>query len=542
MNRFRIMACGMLLAAAGCSALPPAEDSAANSDRLVVADFTREAAPANLKVKPSVTVAAAPDNGLLVSIPALTPEERWPGIILSTARLPQRDFSHFPTLLLDIAPEQGDNFSMEIALYNSAGEAGYAKIQPGDAQTAERQVVVVNLDEIAIDKHDIREIHLFHSQVPEPIRYELYQVFLQGKDLGEQLAGQMTLLEQIAATAAVAPDLRKTAADKLQELKGSRELLFTAGETGRAAFRTLLNDTGDWLKANETAYYAALCPPELVTVDHTPAPRHRQDSRGREMQLVWQDEFDGSGLPDPSKWNYEVGFVRNGERQFYTEAREKNVRQENGYLLIQSHKESLPLPEGQPLRGEGWPATIEYTSGSITTHRLASWSAGRIEVRAMLPGGRGIWPAIWLLGENIDTAGYPACGEIDIMEYVGYEPERIYGTVHIAGSPNPYPLTSRGDSIFVERPDLTYHVYAVEWDRDGLRLFVDDQQYFEYSSEQALQLTNGTPWPFNLPQYLILNTAVGGSWGGAQGIDDSIFPADYKIDYVRVYEPVAAQP
>lgn len=254
----------------------------------------------------------------------------------------------------------------------------------------------------------------------------------------------------------------------------------------------------------------------------SPAPDYERitSPTGAEWTLRWHDEFEGAGLPDSTKWGYEHGFIRNEEKQFYTRRRTENARQENGHLVITARKEN-------------YRDTAEYTSASLITKEKAQWTYGRIEVRAKLPTGRGMWPAIWMLGSDIDEVGWPECGEIDIMEYVGFEPNTIHGTVH-TDSFNHVEGTSRGGDIHVEAPYESFHRYAIEWTPDKIDFFVDGENYFTFENTGG-----GTAeWPFDEPHYLILNAAVGGSWGGQKGIDDSIFPQEYRIDYVRVYERV----
>ena len=158
---------------------------------------------------------------------------------------------------------------------------------------------------------------------------------------------------------------------------------------------------------------------------------------GEEWKLVWSDEFNKAGLPDAAKWDYETGLVRNHERQFYTRARRENARVENGMLIIEARKEKYRSPSTEPAarsEQEGREKLdhqgADYTSASLTTSGKAAWTYGRIEVRAKLPSGRGTWPAIWTLGTNIDKAGWPSCGEIDIMEFVGFEPGIIHANIH----------------------------------------------------------------------------------------------------------------
>ena len=246
------------------------------------------------------------------------------------------------------------------------------------------------------------------------------------------------------------------------------------------------------------------------------APLSPQTVTESSETLVWEDQFDGRGLPDAGRWDYEVGRVRNNERQYYTRARTTNARVEDGLLVIESHRESY----------EG----ADYTSASLTSR--ASWTYGRIEVRAKLPKGRGTWPAIWTLGTNIREAGWPRCGEIDIMEHVGFDPGRIHANIHTTAY-NHVQGTNKGSSITVSRPDEEFHVYSGTWTPDRIDFFVDGQRYFTF-----LKAPGGDAiWPFDKPQYLILNLAIGGSWGGQQGIDDAAFPARYVIDFVRVYRP-----
>lgn len=230
--------------------------------------------------------------------------------------------------------------------------------------------------------------------------------------------------------------------------------------------------------------------------------------------LVWSDEFDGTGLPDGTRWDYEVGVVRNNERQYYTRSRLQNARVEDGSLVIEAHKE--------PYEGAA------YTSASLTSRQ--SWTYGRIEVRAKLPKGRGTWPAIWTLGTNIRNVGWPACGEIDIMEHVGFDPGRIHANIHTTAY-NHVRRTNKGNSIVVPRPDEEFHVYSVVWTPDAIEASVDGQRYFTFAKESG----GDAVWPFDKPQYLILNLAIGGNWGGQQGIDDGAFPTRYVIDYVRVF-------
>jgi len=256
---------------------------------------------------------------------------------------------------------------------------------------------------------------------------------------------------------------------------------------------------------------------------------------GAEWRLVWSDEFDKDGLPDPAKWNYETGFLRNNEQQYYTAGRKENARVENGLLIIEARKEQFKNP-GFEAAGKGtntWKRSREfadYTSASLTTRGKASWTYGRIEVRAKLPSGRGTWPAIWTLGAN-GGQGWPACGEIDIMEFVGFEPGIVHANIHTRKY-NHVKKTGKGSQITIPDASEKFHVYALEWDAEQLKFFVDDHPYFTFRNEGI----GSDAWPYDKDQYLILNLAIGGEWGGQHGIDDAIFPQRYCIDYVRVYQ------
>lgn len=238
--------------------------------------------------------------------------------------------------------------------------------------------------------------------------------------------------------------------------------------------------------------------------------------------LVWSDEFDKPGLPDPAKWVYEEGYVRNKEAQYYTKGRAENARIEDGKLIIEARKDNW---EGKPI-----------TSASITTQGKFATTYGRIEARAKVPAGRGTWPAFWTLGTNIRDVGWPKCGEIDILEYVGMQPNTVHHNVHTQARNH---MNNGGGGGFttgtqypLESAEEKFHTYAVEWFPDRLDFYLDSDLKFTYKKPG----NTVDDWPFDAPQYLILNLAIGGAWGGQQGIDDTIFPARYEIDYVRVYQ------
>jgi beta-glucanase (GH16 family) len=254
-----------------------------------------------------------------------------------------------------------------------------------------------------------------------------------------------------------------------------------------------------------------------------------------EWSLVWSDEFDYTGLPNQARWDYEQGFIRNGEAQYYTKARKENARVENGHLIIEARKEDWPNPDYRPgsssRRTRRSREKADYTSASLITRDKANWTYGRIEVKAKLPQGRGVWPAIWMLGTNIREVGWPRCGEIDIMEYVGFDPNTVCANVHMAKY-NHAKGTGKGSKIQADKPYDSFHTYAVEWTPERMDFFFDEHKYFAFENEHG----GVDVWPFDQPHYLILNLAIGGSWGGQKGIDESIFPQQFLIDYVRVYQ------
>jgi beta-glucanase (GH16 family) len=246
------------------------------------------------------------------------------------------------------------------------------------------------------------------------------------------------------------------------------------------------------------------------------APSPTPSSGPAAWTLVFSDEFDAPGALDPAKWGYEIGYIRNDEKQSYT-SRSENVRAEGGNLVIEGRKEAY--------QGSG------YTSASVNTLGRFELQYGRVEVRAKLPTGNGTWPAIWMLGTNIAQVGWPTCGEIDIMENVGFDPLLIHGSVHTAAY-NHTIGTQKTASVSVASPWEDFHVYAMEWFADRIDVFVDGQRYFTFRNEG----TGARAWPFDKPQYLLVNLAIGGSWGGQKGIDDSRFPHRFLIDYVRIYQ------
>ena len=245
-----------------------------------------------------------------------------------------------------------------------------------------------------------------------------------------------------------------------------------------------------------------------------------------EWEQVWTEEFDGDTL-DLSKWNilrWRPGWVNN-EQQAYTD-RDTNVFLENGNLVIQG----LIEPDYYDTDHAGNQYNADYTSGRINTDDRFSWTYGRFDIKAKLPKGNGSWPAIWMLGENISSAGWPDCGEIDIMEHVGFDDGNIHGSIHTKDY-NHMINTQRSGSTLISTATESFHVYSLEWSPNYLRYLVDDQPFFFVYNDSDGDVAR---WPFDAPQYMILNLAIGGDWGGAQGIDPSSFPMRMLVDHVRV--------
>ncbi len=258
----------------------------------------------------------------------------------------------------------------------------------------------------------------------------------------------------------------------------------------------------------------------------------------KNYELVWADEFDYKGKPDSTKWNYELGFIRNNEKQYYTDSL-KNARVENGHLIIEAHKEKILNIDfnSEDFNDKSWlhyiPKidTAQYTSASLTTKGLVEWVYGKIEVKAKLPRGVGQWPAIWMLGENKKEVGWPKCGEIDIMEHVGFNKDTIFGSIH-SEAYNHIDRTQKTQGIFIDKPYDKFHVYAIEWTSEKIDFLLDGRVYLQILNEHK----TSDEWPFDQNFCLKLNNAIGGMWGAQKGIDDTVFPQQMAIDYVRVYQ------
>jgi beta-glucanase (GH16 family) len=258
-------------------------------------------------------------------------------------------------------------------------------------------------------------------------------------------------------------------------------------------------------------------------------PRQGAEATMSSWKLVWSDEFDGPAgtLPDPAKWGYEIGGGGwgNAELQYYTDRAENAALDGNGSLVITAKTEDPSSTPYRCLYG-----SCMYSSARLLTKGKFEFTYGRVEARIKIPSTQGLWPAFWMLGGNINTKPWPSCGEIDILENIGKEPTTVHGTIHgpgYAGSAGP----SQAYSQTVPFAD-DYHVYAVEWEPERIRWYVDGNLY---GTKTPADLEEGRQWVFDHPFYILLNVAVGGQWPGLPDATTR-FPQMMKVDYVRVYQ------
>lgn len=226
---------------------------------------------------------------------------------------------------------------------------------------------------------------------------------------------------------------------------------------------------------------------------------------------LWSDEFNTDGLPNPNNWGYDTGNNNgwgNNELEYYTN-RQENAYVSNGTLKIVLKKEAY----------QGF----NYTSARLLSKGKFSFKYGKVDIRAKLPSGGGTWPALWMLGNNIDSVGWPACGEIDIMEHVGNQLNKIYGTVH-----HPNHSGGNADGATVNIPNVTteFHIYSLDWSPTQIKFYVDNQLFYTFANNSSL--------PFNQNFFFIMNIAMGGNFGGA--VDPNFSSSTMEVDYVRVYQ------
>ena len=272
---------------------------------------------------------------------------------------------------------------------------------------------------------------------------------------------------------------------------------------------------------NRIFLYCLLLALPLFTTRAQFAPQ----TKSLKWKLVWSDEFSGpkGSLVDPKKWSAQVGGSGWGNRelQYYTD-RPTNAFQSDGLLNIVVLKEDFTGKDG---------VTREYTSARLTTKQIFTLAYGRFEASMKLPRGQGIWPAFWMLGDDISKVGWPRCGEIDIMENIGKEPSIVHGTIHGPGYSGGQGISS-SYSLKQNQPFAdAFHKFAVEWEPNVIRFYADDVLY---KTLTPADLPEGKTWVYNHPHFLLLNVAVGGNWPGNPDAT-TVFPQVMLVDYVRVY-------
>lgn len=324
------------------------------------------------------------------------------------------------------------------------------------------------------------------------------------------------------------------------EVKGSMKQYWGLDPLAKATYAPGKNKKHSWLSAGTTNHLFHAVPhnphaqlsvritdrfgkQSIQKVGLPNSTFHYVKSDAGLWKMIWQDEFDYTGLPDSTRWNYDVAGNATGwgnrELQAYTSYDSTNAFVSNGKLSVTAR---LKSQEGK-----------NYTSARLTTKYKGDWKYGRFEIRAKVPGGKGTWPAIWMLPTDWEYGGWPASGEIDIMEHVGFQQDTIHGSAHTK-SYNHTIGTQKTAGIYVPDPHLNFNVYALEWEASEYRLFVNNKHYFTFRNEGK----SYAEYPFDKRFHLLINVAVGGNWGGKFGVDNSVFPRDFVIDYVRVYEKV----
>jgi beta-glucanase (GH16 family) len=272
---------------------------------------------------------------------------------------------------------------------------------------------------------------------------------------------------------------------------------------------------------------------ELMAALPSPAfPRTFTSLTPGKSRLVWSDEFEGpkGSPPDPSKWEIERGGEGwgNHELQYYTDQTENVALDGKSCLAITART----VVDAGPADRKCWYGPCRFTSARLLSHGRFSFTYGLVEGRIKVPFGQGIWPAFWMLGDNFAEVGWPACGEIDIMENIGREPGIVHGTVHGLGFSGG---NGRGGLQALPEGQAMkdeFHIFAVEWMPEFIRWYMDNRLYCEVRPDQ---LPQGTPWPFDHPFFLLLNMAIGGDWPGSPD-DTTVFPQVMLIDFVRVYQ------
>lgn len=317
-------------------------------------------------------------------------------------------------------------------------------------------------------------------------------------------------------------------------LSGNGELIFEAGSTEKTIELTIIGDEVD--EPEEKFEVLLLNPVNAQVLEDRatfsildddlpegsliiPGEGYSTPDSYPGMSLVWADEFEGTVL-NTADWTYEIGNGQNGwgnnELQYYQEANTSIV--DNDYLVIEARQQSV--------------GAYDYTSSRLVTQGKQEFQFGRIDIRAALPEGQGIWPALWMLGSNFSTTGWPACGEIDIMEMVGHNANTVHATVHFGSNVAQHQFVGNSKTL---GPNSSFqdefHVFSLIWEEDQLQFLMDDQVYHEITPADM----NGQPYPFNQPFFFIFNVAVGGDWPGSPN-STTAFPQRMIVDYVRVFQ------
>jgi beta-glucanase (GH16 family) len=268
---------------------------------------------------------------------------------------------------------------------------------------------------------------------------------------------------------------------------------------------------------------ACTAKPPVVPVSDCKSMSYEYDFNALTYQLVWSDEFDVDGKPDPQKWSYDVGGNGWGNRelQYYTNG--DNVEIKDGKLIIEARQETI--------------GPNNFTSTRLVSRNKGDWRYGKIEVVAKLPDVLGSWSAIWMLPTVSQYGGWPRSGEIDIMEYVVQDLDIIHGTVHTAKF-NHLEGTQQGFSKQLSNVSETFNTYTIEWLPDQIRYYINGEYSYRFMPSLYLNCPTSQQWPFDIPFHLILNIAVGGNWGGARGVAEEGWPTTMEIDSIRVYQAI----
>ncbi len=375
--------------------------------------------------------------------------------------------------------------------------------------------------------------------LPDPVLpvLSLEDVQIQEGNIEQVVEMKVTLTGENITNVVVGYNTVEGSAASGADYKGALgELIFSPGETEKIIEITVLGDL--ITEPEETFEFILLNPINATMEDNRATITILDDDDGftnsltiptegyttplnyAGRTLVWADEFQGETL-NLDDWTHETGTGSNGwgnnELQHYRP--ENTYMALNDYLVIEAKNETY---QGS-----------EYTSSRIITAGKQEFQYGRIDIRAAMPKGRGMWPALWMLGSDFWTNGWPSCGEIDIMEMIGHNNNIVHGTVHYGVNPSQH--TSSGSSRITpsgENFDEIFHVFSLIWEEDNIQILVDDNLYFEVTPEE---LNNGQPWPFNQPFFFIFNVAVGGDWPGSPD-ENTLFPQFMVVDYVRVFQ------